>query len=326
MWWSTIGCLVTLTLSLLAAPLTATAQQMAPVPRIGILRTVSPPPAEQEAFRQGLQDLGYVVGQNVTIEDRFATGSTEDLPALAAELVRLPVAVLFTIAPAALQAAQQATATIPIVAYDLESDPVQSGVAASLARPGGTITGVFLDAPGLVGKWLEVLKEVRPQLARVTVLWDPTTGAVQRDAAHTAARLLAIELHTLEVRTDAAFAPAFLAATQARPDAMLVLGSPLMRRNSQVIADFAANSRLPVLSPFRDFPEAGGLMAYGPSLPATFRSCGVQVGKILQGAKPGDLPIERPMRFALVLNLKTAKALGITIPPHLLVLADEVIK
>jgi putative tryptophan/tyrosine transport system substrate-binding protein len=326
MWWRTVGCIVMLTLSLLAAPLAATAQQMAPIPRIGILQTVSPPPANQEAFRHGLRDLGYVVGQNVVIEERDAAGDPTRLPALAAELVQLPVAVLFTIAPAALQAAQQATATIPIVAHDLESDPVQSGFAASLARPGGTITGVFLDAPGLVGKWLELLKEVRPQLARVAVLWDPTTGAVQRDAAHAAARLLAIELHTLEVRTDAAFAPAFLAATQARPDAMLVLGSPLMRRHSQVIADFAVHSRLPVVSPFRDFAEAGGLMAYGPALPATFWSCGVQVGKILQGAKPGDLAMERPVRFALVLNLRTAKALGLTIPPTLLVLADEVIQ
>src|SRR5262249_33555817 len=159
---------------------------------------------------------------------------------------------------------------------------------------------------------------VRPQLARVTVLWDPTTGAVQRDAADAAARRLAIELHTLEVRTDAALAPAFLAATQAQPEALLVLGSPLMRRNSEAIAGFALHSRIPALSPFRDFAEAGGLMASGPSFPATFRSCGVQVGKILHGTKPGDLPIERPVRFALVLNLKTAKALGITIPPHLL--------
>src|SRR5262249_2605911 len=150
--------------------------------------------------------------------------------------------------------------------------------------------------------------------------------AVQRDAADAAARRLASELQTLEVRTDAALAPAFLAATQAQPEALLVLGSPLLRRNSEVIADFAVHSRLPALFPVRDFAAAGGLMAYGPSLPATFRSCGVQVGKILHGAKPGDLPIERPVRFALVLNLKTAKALGITMPPSLLVLADEVIQ
>ena len=178
--------------------------------------------------------------------------------------------------------------------------------------------------PDLVGKWLELLKEVRPQFARVTVLWDPATGAVQRDAALAAARGLAIALHTLEVRTEVEFAPAFTALTQAPPDAVLVLGSPLLRRNSKRIADFATHSRLPVVSPFRDFPEVGGLMAYGPSMPALFRRCGVQVGKILQGAKPGDVPIERPQQFDLVLNLKTAQALGITFPPTLLVLADEV--
>ena len=246
------------------------------------------------------------------------------LPALVAELVRLPVAVLLTIGPAALQAAQQATDTIPIVAHDLESDPVQRGYAATLARPGGTITGVFLDMPDLVGKWLELLTEVRPQLVRVTVLWDPATGAVQRDAALAAARRLAIELHTFEVHTEVEFALAFTAITQAPPGAILVLGSPLMRRNSKRIADFATHSRLPALSPFRDFPEVGGLMAYGPSMPALFRRCGVQVGKILQGVKPGELPIERPQKFDLVLNLKTAQALGVTFPQTLLVLADEV--
>jgi putative tryptophan/tyrosine transport system substrate-binding protein len=293
MWCSAVGCIVTLTLSLLTASLAAAAQRPAPIPRIGVLRMGAWPAPFVEAFRQGLQDLGYLAGQNVTIEDRLTAADPAGLATLAAELVRLPVAVLFVVGPAALQAAMQATEQIPIVAVDLASDPVQSGFAASLARPGGTITGVFLDIPGLVGKRLELLKEVMPQLARVTVLWDPTTGAVQRDAAHAAARVLALELSTLEVRTD---------------------------------AEFAVNSRLPAISPFRDFPEAGGLMAYGPPLPELFRRCGVQVGKILQGAKPGDLPIERPVRFELVLNLKTAEALGLTISPTLLFQADEVIR
>jgi putative ABC transport system substrate-binding protein len=209
---------------------------------------------------------------------------------------------------------------------DLEHDPVQSGYAASLARPGGRITGVFLDMPELVGKWLEMLKEAVPQLARVTVLWDPASGAVQRDAAQVAARLLAIELQMIEVHTGAELDTAFTTATNLRPEALLVLGSQLMSRNSQHIADFAAKSRLPALSPYRRFPEAGGLMSYGPSVPELFRRCGVQVGKILKGAKPGDLPVERPTQFTLVINRKTTQALGLTLPPSLLIQADEVIQ
>jgi putative ABC transport system substrate-binding protein len=322
----TVGILISLALGILVAPLTAAAQPVAQPPRLGVLGMGPPQRPHWEAFLHGLQDLGYMAGQNLTIEERFAAGDPEHFPALAAELVRLPVAVIFARGPAALLAAKQATDTLPIVAIDLESDPVQSGFAANLARPGGTITGVFPDMPGLVGKWLELLKEAVPQLTRITVLWDPTTGPFQRDAAYAAAGTLAIELHTLEVRTAAEFATAFLAATQLRPDALLVLGSPLMSRNSKVIANFAATSRLPALSTFRLFPEAGGLMAYGPSQPEMFRRCGVQVGKILQGAKPGDLPIERPIRFELIINLQTAQALGLTIPPLVLFQADEVIR
>ena len=322
----TVGIMITLALGILVAPLVAVAQRTTSIPRIGVLGMGPSPRPYWEGFLHGLQDLGYVVGQTLTIEERFAAGDAERFPALAAELVRLPVAVIFARGPAALQAAKQATDTIPIVAIDLESDPVQRGYAASLARPGGTVTGVFLDAPGLVGKWLELLKESIPQLARVTVLWDPTTGPVQPEAAQAAARLLALELHMLEVREASEFDTAVVAATRARADALLVLGSPLMSRNSQRLADLAATSRLPALSPFRAFAEAGGLMAYGPSQPEMYQRCGVQVGKILQGAKPGDLPIERPGRFELVFNLKTAKALGLTIPPTFFFQADEVIQ
>jgi putative ABC transport system substrate-binding protein len=317
--------LLVLTLGLLLAPLAA-AQPVAPPQRIGVLGLGPIQKPFWEAFLHGLQDLGYVAGENLTIEERLAAGDAERFPGLAAELVQLPVEVIFTRGPAALQAATQATDTIPIVANDLESDPVQRGYVASLARPGGTVTGVFLDAPGLVGKWLELLKESLPQLARVAVLWDPTTGPVQLEAAQAAARLLALELHTLAVREDPELDTAVVAATRARADALLVLGSPLMSRNSQRLADLTLTSRLPALSPFRAFAEAGGLLVYGPSQPELFRRNGVQVGKILQGAKPGEIPIERPMRFALVLNLKTAEALGLTIPPRLLFQADEVIR
>jgi putative ABC transport system substrate-binding protein len=180
--------------------------------------------------------------------------------------------------------------------------------------------------PGLTRKWLELLKESLPKLARVAVLWDPTTGPVQPEAAQVAARLLAVELHTLEVREASEFDTAFMAATRAHADAVLFLGSPLMSQNSQRLADLAATSRLPALSPFRVFAEAGGLMAYGVLLPELYRRCGVQVGKILQGARPGELPIERPIRFELVLNLKAAEALGLTIPPTVIFQADTVIK
>jgi putative ABC transport system substrate-binding protein len=317
--------LLVLTLGLMLAPLAA-AQPVAPPRRIGVLGLGPIQQPFWEAFLHGLQDLGYVAGENPTIEERLAAGDAKRFPDLAAELVQLPVEVIFTRGPAALQAATQATDTIPIVANDLESDPVQRGYVASLARPGGTVTGVFLDAPGLVGKWLELLKESLPQLARIAVLWDPTTGPVQLEAAQATARLLALELHTLAVREAPELDTAVVAATRARADALLVLGSPLMSRNSQRLADLTVTSRLPAVSPFRAFAEAGGLLAYGPSQPELFRRNGVQVGKILQGAKPGELPIEWPMRFALVLNLKMAQALGITFPPTLLVLAEEVIR
>jgi putative tryptophan/tyrosine transport system substrate-binding protein len=275
----TIALLMTLALGFLVVPLAAVAQQTAQLPRIGVLWLTGPPlRSNWEAFLQGLQDLGDLPGQNVTIEERHAGGSPALLPALAAELVRLPVAVIFVQRPIALQAAQHATDTLPIVALDLESDPVQRGYAASLARPGGTITGAFLDMPELVGKWLEMLKEVVPQLTRVTALWDPATGPVQREAAQAAAHLLDLELHMLEVRTEAEFDTAFTPATSVRADALLVLGSPVLSRHSKRIADFAAHSRLPAISPFRVFAEVGGLIAYGPSLPELYQRCGVQVG------------------------------------------------
>ena len=323
--YNAIGCIATLTLSLLVVPLAA-AQQVAQPQRIGVLGLGPAQRPFWKAFLHGLQDVGYVAGENLRIEERFAAGDAERFPALAAELVQLPVAVIFARGPAALQAAKQATETIPIVAIDLESDPVQQGYAASLARPGGNVTGAFLDMPDLAKKWLGLLKESIPQLACVTVLWDPTTGPVQPEAAQTAARQLALELHTIAVREAQEFDTAVVAASRACGDAMLVLGSPLMSRNSQRLADLAATSRLPALSPFRAFAMAGGFMAYGPSLPEMYRGCGVQVGKILQGAKPGELAIERPIRFVFILNRKTTEALGLTIPPMLLYQADEVIR
>jgi putative ABC transport system substrate-binding protein len=310
---------------LCAAPLFANAQPSKQRPRLGILR-LSPPRASYEnAFVQSLQDAGYVEGKNLTIEDRYAGGDPDRLPKLAAELVELPVTVIFARGAQALAAAKRATSTIPIVAFDDVTDPVESGYAASLARPGGNVTGVFLDMRELVGKWLELLNDVAPRFGRVAVLWDSTTGAAQRDALQIAARALAIEIQLLEVSATSAFAPAFSTARRVRPAALLVLSSPLMRINSKLIVDAVAPLRIPAISRYRDVPEAGGLMSYGPSLPEWFRHCGVQLGKILRGAKASELPIERPHTFELVVNAKAAKALGITIPKSLLLRADEVI-
>jgi putative ABC transport system substrate-binding protein len=311
---------------LCTAPLVADAQQSRLQPRLGILR-LSPPRASYEnAFVQSLRDVGYVEGKNLVIEDRHAAGDPNGLPKLAAELVQLPVTVIFARGAQALAAAKGATSTIPIVAFDDVTDPVQSGYAASLARPGGNVTGVFVDMPELVGKWLELLNDFAPRLGRLAVLWDPTTGAAQRDALQTVARPLAITVQLLEVSEANAFEPAFAAAGRVHPAAVLVLSSPLIRINSKLIADAIAQLQVPAVSPYRDFPEAGGLMSYGPSLPEWFRHCGVQLGRILQGAKASELPIERPHTFELVVNAKTAKALGLTIPQSLLVRADEVIR
>jgi putative ABC transport system substrate-binding protein len=308
-----------------AAPLFSHAQLSKPQPRLGILR-LSPPRASYEnAFVQSLRDAGYVEGKNLTIEDRHAGGEPDRLPKLAGELVQLPVTVIFARGAQALAAATHATSTIPIVAFDDVTDPVESGYAASLARPAGNVTGVFVDMPELVGKWLELLNSMTPRLGRVAVLWDPSTGTAQRNAVQNVARALAVEVELLEVSEASAFAPAFATARRARPAAVLLLSSPLMRINSKLIADAVAQLRIPAISPYRDFPEAGGLMSYGPSLPEWFRHCGVQLSKILQGAKASELPIERPHTFELVVNANTAKAMGLTIPQSLLLRADEVI-
>jgi putative ABC transport system substrate-binding protein len=307
-------------------PLFADARPSTQWPRLGILR-LSPPRASYEnAFVQSLRDVGYVEGENLTIDDRHAGGDPDRLPMLAAELVQLPVTVIFARGAQALAAAKRATSTIPIVAFDDVTDPVASGYAASLARPGGNVTGVFVDMPELVGKWLELLNDVAPRFGRVAVLWDPTAGTAQREAVRTVARVLAIEVQLLEVSEASTFASAFATARRVNVAAVLVLSSPLMRINSKLIADAVAPLRIPSVSPYRDFPEAGGLMSFGPSLPEWFKHCGVQLGKILQGVKASALPIERPHTFELVLNSKTAKTLGIAIPQSLQLRANEVIQ
>jgi putative tryptophan/tyrosine transport system substrate-binding protein len=324
----TVGLFVTLALGFLLAPLTGVAQRSMPVPRIGVLnpRAGPVPSAPLDGFRQGLRDLGYVEGQTIILEYRWGDGQEERLRDLAAELVQLPVQVILAVSSTAVRSARHATQTIPIVAVDMETDPVTSGLAASLAQPGANVTGVFLDLPEFNGKWLELLREVVPDLTRVAVLWDGATAVVPRKAMEVAAQALRVPLHMLELRGPDEFEEAFGAATRGHAGALIVLQSPIFGDHFPRIAQLAFTHRLPAIAMFREFPAAQGLMSYGPNLFALFRRAAVYVDKILKGAQPGDLPVERPMQFGLVMNLKTAMALGLTIPPTLLFQADEVIQ
>lgn len=329
-----------LALLLLAVPPGARAQRTGKMPLVGVLITFHATPGHLgplgpelprnttvPALRLGLRDLGYVEGQTIALEFRFADGRPEVLPRLAAELVHLHVDVLVASGPAAVSAARDAAGAIPVVAIDLESDPVQSGLVRSFARPGGNITGLFMDLPGLAGKWLELLREAVPGLARVAVLWDPTTGPHQVDALRTAAGRLGVAIHLVEIRDPERYGPLLTTAMEARPGALVQPSSPLMgARYAKQIADFTVQNHLPAISLFTSFAEAGGLMAYGPDLVQFFGRLAVYVDKILRGAKPADLPVEQPTTFELVINLKTAKILGLTIPPTLLFRADKVIQ
>ena len=278
---------------LLAVPRVADAQQAGKRPVVGVLITDARRSLTIPLLVQGLGDLGYVDGKNIVIEIRSAGGKPEAFRGLAAELVQLKVDVIFAAGPAAIRAASDATTAIPIVALDLETDPVQAGWVRSLARPGSNITGLFLDLPDLAGKWLELLREAVPGIRRVGLLWDSTTGSAQLIAAKAAAQRLS---------------------------------SPNIYQASKQIADFVVKNRVPAISPFRSFADAGGLMAYGPKFDDFRRRAALYVDKILKGAKPGDLPIEQPTTFELVINMKAAKALGLTIPQALLLRADEVIQ
>ena len=324
----TVRFVVRLALVLLTTPLTADAQPPATVPRIGFLG-FGPPGLQHalvDAFRQGLRDLGYAEGQNVAIEYRFAEERQERLLELAAELVQLPVDVI--VAPSnAAYAAKQVTSTIPIV-MATSGDPVATGIIASLARPGGNMTGLTLLSPELAGKRLELLKAVVPELSRVAVLWNAAhpDKALEWRETQVAAQALGVQLQSLAVRDLHDFDSAFEAAAREHAGALIVLGDSLTFVHRTRIVDLAAKSRLPAMYELREFAAAGGFVAYGPSVLDNWRRAATFVDKILKGAKPGDLPIERPMRFELILNLKTAQALGLTIPPSLLFQADEVIK
>jgi ABC-type uncharacterized transport system substrate-binding protein len=329
MWCSAVGVIVTLTLSLLAAPLTAEAQSPRKVHRIGLLWNSSPSLTHHllEAFRHGLHEHGYVEGEHFTIESRYAEGNPERLPGLAAELVHLPVAVIVTSGAQAIQAVKQATSTIPVV-FAASSDPVEMGFVTSLARSGGNLTGLSLMAPELSGKRLELLKETVPELAHVAVLVNPANpnNAEQLRETQRAAQALQVQLHLVEVRSPQEIDHAFSALRSVPVGALLVLMDPLFLSQRARLVELTVTSRLPAMYALREDAEAGALMAYGPSFPDLFRRAATYTAKILKGAKPADLPVEQPMKYELVLNLKTARALGLTFPPHLLVWANKVIQ
>ncbi len=323
--------LATLAGGLLAAPLAAEAQPREKVPRVGYLSPgSSSDPARRrrfEAFRQGLRELGYVEGQNIAIESRWAEGKYDRYSALAADLVRLKVDVIVAVGGRATQDAQQATRTIPIV-MSVVIDPVGSGLVASLARPGGNVTGLTIMASDLIGKQLELLKEVVPKVSRVALLWNPANpgSAPQLRQAEAAARALGVRLQPLEARGPQEIDSAFAAMTRERAGALLILPDAIFGNQRRQIAELAAKRRLPSLLGVGEYAEAGGLMTYSANNLDLERRAATFVDKILKGAKPADLPVEQPAKFELVINLRTAKAIGLTIPQSLLRRADEVIQ
>lgn len=313
---------LTVVLSLLAAPLVPEAQQLGKVPRIGIL-SAGVASAHEEAFRQGLRDLGYVDGQNVAIVPRYAEGRFEKLPDLANELVRLNVDVIVASPTEAIRAAQRATKTIPIV-MAFSGDPVGSGIVAHLAQPGGTITGLTSVAPELTAKRLEFLKAIAPEISRVSFLANQATPKRFVSETEVAGRALGVQITPVLVQDASELDRVFAAMAKTSVDGLVV--DLVLHEYRRRIADLALRHRLPAISGPKEFAEAGGLMAYGPDYADLFRRAATYVDKIFKGVKPGDLPIQQPTKFELVFNLKTAKALGITIPQSLLLRADQVIE
>ena len=316
-------------LALLLPPLGAEAQQRAKTARIGFL-SISAGPNPNMDVLPGLRELGWVEGRNLFVERRWAAGQEDQLPAMAADLVNLKMDVIVTLSTPAAMAAKQATNTIPIV-ITFVADPLGSGLVASLARPGGNITGVTTIAPELVAKRLELLKQVVPDAGRIAVLWDPVglterTRRIMREETEAAGRALGVNLQFFEVRRPEGFERVFAAMVDARIGALLVSPTPMLFEARKGIVAHAAKNRLPTVYAWREAVEAGGLVSYATNFPEMYRRAAIYVDKILKGAKPGDLPIEQPTRFELVINLKTAKTLGLSIPDSLLQRADEVIR
>ena len=320
---------IALTAILFALCFSVSAQQSKKVPRIGFLSGVSPSTnaARVKAFRQGLRELGYVEGKNIVIEWRYAEAKLDRLSELAAELVNLKVDVIVTAAPPPTRAAKQATVTIPIV-MSFDDDPIGSGFVASLARPGGNITGLSAQAPEISGKQLEVLKQIVPNLARVGVLGDVTRPGIPQvlREINVAADAFRVQVQYLEVRAPKDIETAFRAASTERADAVVVLGSPVLNSQQKQVVALAVKNRLAVIYSNREFVEAGGLMSYGVSFADLSHRAAAYVDKILKGAKPADLPVEQPTKFELIINLKAAKQIGLVIPPNVLARADRVIR
>jgi len=319
----------TLCAILFALCIPADAQQPTKIPRIGQLSgpSSSTSPDRIEAFRHGLRELGYVEGKNIVIESRYAEGKFDRLPALAAELVRLKVDIILTSGPQATRPAKQATSTIPIVMAQ-DPDPVGNGFVATLARPGGNITGLATLAPELTGKQLELLKETVPKLSRVAVFGTSTNpgNAQNSREADIAAKAFGVKLQYIDVLSLNDIETGFRAASKGRADAILLLPGPVVNLRRAHITDLAMKSRLPAIYPQTEYTEVGGLMYYGTNTPDLFRRAATYVDKILKGAKPAELPVEQPTKFELIINLKTAKQIGLTIPPNVLARADRVIR
>jgi putative ABC transport system substrate-binding protein len=321
--------LIAIIMTVVACWAIAEAQQSTKVPRIGFLSAASTSAiaARIEGFRHGLRELGYIEGKNVVVEWPSADGKPDRLPTLAAELVRLKVDIIVTAGPSATRAAKEATSTIPIVMTQ-DSDPIGTGFVVSLARPGGNITGLSTLAPEISGKQLELLKEIVPRLSRVAVLGSSTQpgNAQALGEVELAAGTFGVRLQYLDVLSSKDIETAFRAASKGRAEAVLVLGGPVLNSHRTQIADLAAKNRFPAIYDRREYVEAGGLMSYATSITDLDHRAATYVDKILKGAKPADLPVEQPRKFELIINLKAAKQIGLTIPPNVLVRADRVIK
>ena len=320
--------IVALLISLALASVHPTeAQQAGKIYHIGVLFFGSRNQPHLESFLRGLRELGYVEGKNIVFEYRYAEGKTDRLHELAAELVRLKVDVIVTTTSGSANAAQQVTETIPIILTT--GDPVGTGLAASLARPGGNVTGLSVLLPELSGKRLELLKETLPKITRVAVLWNPTEAALLQPAfkeIEVAAQAYTLQLHSIEVRSTEDIDTAFVGMKKARLNALLTILDPLTTLHSKRIVELAAKNRLPGMYPTRQFVEEGGLMAYGINIGDLYHRAATYVDKVIKGAKPADLPVEQPTKFEFIINLKTAKQIGVTIPPNVLARADKVIK
>jgi ABC-type uncharacterized transport system substrate-binding protein len=325
---TTVAAVLTALVLLFAAPVSTHAQPPPRVPRIGVIGERSSSDPFLAAFRRGLRELGYTEGQSIAIEYRYAHGALDRVPGIAAELVRARVEVLVVGGTVSAQSARTVTTTVPIV-FALAGDPVASGLVSSLARPGGNATGLSNFVPEMSAKQLELLKAAAPHVSRVAILYNstnPVHAGPALDEAKDAARTLGLELQTVDVKRRSEVAPAFTTLMAGRPGAVLILSDPVFGNELGQLSRLAARHHLPAMYSRREFAEVGGLLTYGPSFPDNYRRAASYVDRILKGAKPADLPVERPTTFDLAVNLRTAKALGLTLSPSLVLRADEVIR